>query len=172
MLKKPKKPFFKKWWFWTIVLILIVVGFTYQQSVEQAKEDMNELKGMFSSNDEKEQDNTHEQNNEDDSGSKENTTADNQTETVDFSADQESAKFTMKEIVEKYPVGSSFVDYSEDILGNITVANVYNLKNGTIMDVLIAKDGFVGIESDGNTITKVNEFATFEDAEKYANQNK
>lgn len=92
--------------------------------------------------------------------------------TVDYSEDQNDAEFTVKEITDKYPIDMSYNDYVADMNGKITPAEGYTLKNNNMFQVLIAKDGFVGVETDGDKILKVKTFKTFEEASKYANDNK
>lgn len=102
----------------------------------------------------------------------ENSTDQNEKETVEINEtiyleNHKEAIYTTKEIADKCPVGTSFNDYRSEILSSVTVAETYTLNNKNIYEILIAKNGFVGVESDGNKILNVQTFFTFQEAVDY-----
>jgi hypothetical protein len=175
--EKNKKPFYKRIWFWTIIVLIFVfygIG-AYQNAVEESKENINELKEVFSSSGEDKKENINDEQNKKQEQTKDNNEekqSNNLSEANNYTEDQKAAKYTMQEIIEKYPVGSSFNDYSTDILGNITMLESVALKNKDLFDLLIAKDGFIGIESDGDTIIAITQFSTYQEAKDFIESNK
>lgn len=88
-----------------------------------------------------------------------------------FENDQEDAQFDMNEIESNYPVGMDYNTYNEELLGVLTFASSeLEESTGNLLDVVIAKDGFIGIlNSPDDGIIEHIRFSDMYEADAYFN---
>ncbi|CEG25964.1 hypothetical protein BN1002_00802 [Bacillus sp. B-jedd] len=90
---------------------------------------------------------------------------------VSYEEDQKEATYSIEDMMERYPVNMPYDEYSIDILGDVALAESYKLKQDLYMDVLIGKDGYLGVIFDSNNIKKLIRFNTFSEAQDYKSSN-